>query len=968
MPISVPASPKVFTTKYANFRGVDYTNDASNVWYRRSPTGVNMLPDLSGHPYKRYGWKIEFTPKDFCDAAGISPAVDVTQFKVDYFELGGKEYLFFHTSLGCFYYADTLTFISKSYEYDEVYYYSKSQTYNEGDFCEYTSGGRTHRYKCTQTGGITVPEAFTSAHWTEVDEDDCWKSFPPTGASVDYRKAFFFEGGGQAAYYLFAGGKMYYFDGVRLNEAHPYIPTVLTMCDTNGAGELLYEINMLTEWRAVGYTCDGTSTAYTVPNGFEEKEISGTLYPVGIQNIYLTDANGNWVVTDNWTATNGVVTFNTAPPQTLTEQDNMLIVYRTNAEQVVDTVEVTSDEALISFKRVYTERVPVKYRGSEFFPDDDDWVDDVDEQTEIETSTTYEAVTNADISLSNLDTTADTYLEVQTDKDLDVWERCDIEHPKLLAAIFDSVNSYGTSASVHFWHGSDDQYADMLESTASSMFGITNPLEEMYNTYPNSHSTVETREVSLEDVHIMEHFGGGGGGASFYYEGSGYRRTTVTTVKTYKVRLNYMQLQYEYAPNRSAYFSASKALVYGNGIINQVFLTATSAPKFNTRVWYSIATNPLYFPDTNYIEVGATDKKIMGLIKVGDYLGIIKQGGATDTSVYLAYPTSFEDITTYAVKQSVNGIGAVSNGAFNIINDEPLFLSSDGVMGIEPTGDDERKIRNRSYYINAELAKEGNLNSAFSFVFKNMYWLGINNKVYVLDGSQKSSWENEKTNLQYECYVLNNIPAKSFAKKDGKLWFIDKSGNVCRFKGRNDDMPYVDEYYASVPLYAFPIEHEPTYIAGSSTLLTLDDADVDEKMYVGGIVKYESKYYTIYAIDDEHVTVRAGVPIRAVWGTIADDDGSAHYYKTLQKKGSIVALMPMSNNGVRVHLIKDEDKPILVGETSAGEHTLPFSYYLRKKIKKYKRLQIVCENNTYNCGFGVDEIIKSYTIGNYAKK
>lgn len=248
-----------------------------------------------------------------------------------------------------------------------------------------------------------------------------------------------------------------------------------------------------------------------------------------------------------------------------------------------------------------------------------------------------------------------------------------------------------------------------------------------------------------------------------------------------------------------------------------------------------------------------------------------------------------------------------------------------------------------------------------------MYWLGINDKVFVLDGSQKSSWENEKTNLQYECYVLNNIPAKSFAKKDGKLWFIDKSGNVCRFKGRNDDMPYVDEYYASVPLYAFPIENEPTYIAGSSTLLTLDDADVDEKMTVGGIVKYGAKYYTIYAID-EHVTVRAGVPIKAIWGTIADDDGSAHYYKTLQKKGSIVALMPMSDNGVRVHLIKDEDKPILVGETSAGEHVLPFSYYLRKKIKKYKRLQIVCENNTYNCGFGVDEIIKSYTLGNYAKK
>jgi hypothetical protein len=133
-------------------------------------------------------------------------------------------------------------------------------------------------------------------------------------------------------------------------------------------------------------------------------------------------------------------------------------------------------------------------------------------------------------------------------------------------------------------------------------------------------------------------------------------------------------------------------------------------------------------------------------------------------------------------------------------------------------------------------------------------------------------------------------------------------------------------------------------------------------------VFYNGTTYSISDIGETTVTVLKGAPINAVWGTIADDDGSAHYYKSLQKKGSVVALMPMSKNGVKVYVIPDENDRIFVGETTAGNHVLPFNYYLRKKVKKYKRLQIVCENDTYDCGFGVDEIIKSYTMGNYAKK
>ena len=65
MAINVPSDPKVYTTKYDNFKGVDFTNDPSNVWSHRSPNAVNMTPDLAGRPWKRTGWEIIKTSLDF---------------------------------------------------------------------------------------------------------------------------------------------------------------------------------------------------------------------------------------------------------------------------------------------------------------------------------------------------------------------------------------------------------------------------------------------------------------------------------------------------------------------------------------------------------------------------------------------------------------------------------------------------------------------------------------------------------------------------------------------------------------------------------------------------------------------------------------------------------------------------------------------------------------------------------------
>lgn len=54
---NVPASPKVYTQKLDNFKGVDFANNETQVKPYRSPYAQNIISDLSGKPVKRAGYE-----------------------------------------------------------------------------------------------------------------------------------------------------------------------------------------------------------------------------------------------------------------------------------------------------------------------------------------------------------------------------------------------------------------------------------------------------------------------------------------------------------------------------------------------------------------------------------------------------------------------------------------------------------------------------------------------------------------------------------------------------------------------------------------------------------------------------------------------------------------------------------------------------------------------------------------------
>ena len=424
------------------------------------------------------------------------------------------------------------------------------------------------------------------------------------------------------------------------------------------------------------------------------------------------------------------------------------------------------------------------------------------------------------------------------------------------------------------------------------------------------------------------------------------------------VRVEYKHFDSIAGNARKAFYTTSRNQNYSNGIYNVMFVGGVDNalyPDYSSRVWWSAINDPLYFPDTNYSEVGSNDTTVVGLTKVGDYLAAIKQSKTTDTAIFLLYPTSFEEDTTFAVKQGVQGVGALARYSFNILGDETLFLSPNGVMAIAPSEDNEHKVLNRSYFVDKKLLAEPDIETSYSFVYDGKYFLSVGNgRVYVLDGNQRNSWGNDKTNLVYECYYLENVPAQCFMKYDGKLLFSD-GDNVCMF--------------------------------GDSFFDAYDVVSGDEN-----------------------------APVFAEWSTILDDDGALHYYKNMQKKGNLVSILPMENesgfkqvyvdedtfnadktlyytlddgeytqctsesvysegqvyyvvnvSSTKVFVRKDNDDPVEIKRKFNPSTSIPSELYIKKKFKKYKRLQFIIQNDADE-DFGVDCIIKNYSVGNYAKK
>ena len=159
----------------------------------------------------------------------------------------------------------------------------------------------------------------------------------------------------------------------------------------------------------------------------------------------------------------------------------------------------------------------------------------------------------------------------------------------------------------------------------------------------------------------------------------------------------------------------------------------------------------------------------------------------------------------FGVEQGAAGVGAISMYAFANLNDDPLFLSKNGVFGVYSTSvANMANMQNRSYFVDKLLLAESDLDKAVACEWKGYYVLCINNRAYILDSRQFRVYNAKSTSYVYECFYWTNIPAVCLCEVDGTLYFGTANGKFCRFNtdiadstAYNDDGEAIDAFWAT---------------------------------------------------------------------------------------------------------------------------------------------------------------------------
>ena len=219
-----------------------------------------------------------------------------------------------------------------------------------------------------------------------------------------------------------------------------------------------------------------------------------------------------------------------------------------------------------------------------------------------------------------------------------------------------------------------------------------------------------------------------------------------------------------------------------NGASDRLFLSGNEEyPNYD---WFSGLNDPTFWGDVSYSVLGQSDSKIIGYSIINAHLAAHKSSADDRRNVIIRSGSLVGNAPAFRIENILQGEGGIARNTFNYLSSEPVFLTKLGVYAItaqDVTGDKVTSLR--SFYVNGKLLQEENLQDAYAFVFKDMYWICINDRVYILDGLQRIDSYKSAPYSTRQCagFHCSNIPVRVMWEQDDALWFGTKSGDVCAF-------------------------------------------------------------------------------------------------------------------------------------------------------------------------------------------
>lgn len=225
---------------------------------------------------------------------------------------------------------------------------------------------------------------------------------------------------------------------------------------------------------------------------------------------------------------------------------------------------------------------------------------------------------------------------------------------------------------------------------------------------------------------------------------------------------------------------------------NRVFFSGNT--DFANAVFHCSLENPTYISDLDYYECGSQKNPIKDLVVGNNVLWVLKQANENkDTIFYLDKQMDVDYGKVYPTNQGNISVGCNSK-AFNF-KDNIVFLSREGLEGINGNIEYEQSVEHRSSMVDSKMINMSNYDFARMTEYRGYLMIFIDNTIFLADSRQlfKST-----TGTEYEWYLWELPVNVSVLRKYGDdLYFADDKGNIYVFDGTNDDGETIVSYWTT---------------------------------------------------------------------------------------------------------------------------------------------------------------------------